>query len=83
MSNVLVEVYLPANGKSYDVRIPTAVTLWEILPVLAKLLSHLSDGSFRAKEFPVLCFKDSGKICDANRTVQELGFANGTELMLI
>lgn len=83
MNSSLVEIFLPATGQAYDVRLPLGAILWDVLPTLGKLLSHLSDGAFQADDIPVLCERSTGKICNANLTVQELGLTNGSELMLI
>lgn len=36
MNKVVVEVYLPAAGKSFDVRIPLSLMVWEIISLLSK-----------------------------------------------
>ena len=73
MDKVLVEVYLPAAGRSYDVYIPLASPMNEVLQLISTLLSDLSEGSFMANDDTVLCDAESGTIFNIN--IQLLSWA--------
>ena len=73
MDKVLVEVFIPAAGESYDVFIPAQSKLYEVTFLLANTMTELSNGYFVATD----------KIFDINQTVEELGFMNGKKLMLV
>ncbi len=83
MDNILVEVYLPAAGKSYDVYLPLSSKIHEILALLSGALGELSDGHFSAAADTVICDRITGKILDINFRVGEIGLRNGSKLMLI
>lgn len=83
MEKVLVEVFLPAANTSYDIYIPLASRLSEVLLLISGLLSDLSDGKFKASEDTVLCDAATGIIYNVNIPVAELGIKNGSKLMLI
>lgn len=83
MEKVLVEVFLPAAGRSYDVYIPLASPMSEVLQLISALLSDLSEGSFQACEDTILCDAESGTIFNINIPVAELGIKNGSKLILI
>ncbi|NLM34498.1 MAG: methyltransferase [Clostridiales bacterium] len=83
MDKVLVEVYLAAAGRSYDVYIPLASPMNEVLQLISTLLSDLSEGSFMANDDTVLCDAESGTIFNINIPVAELGIKNGSKLVLI
>ena len=55
MEKILTEVFLPAQGKCYDVYLPTDQLVQEILPRLSKMLAELSDGDFVPTGNEVLC----------------------------
>lgn len=83
MDKIIIEVYLPAAGKSFDVSIPRSLKVWEIASLLSGALAELSDGSFAPSEQTTLCDRGSGAILNLNITAEELGLKNGSKLMLI
>lgn len=83
MEKVLVEIILPAANTSYDVYIPLASKMSEVLFLVSGLLSDLAGGKYKANTDVVLCEATSGSIYDINKTVDELGLHNGSRLLLI
>ncbi len=83
MEKVLVEIYLPAANKTFEVYIPLAIRVNEAVLLVSNVLSDLSDGKFLAAEDTVLCDAVSGTILNINKSVFELGIQNGTKLILI
>jgi hypothetical protein len=83
MDKVLVEVYVPAAEKEFDVFLPLESKLYEVLHLLAGTLTELSDGHFAATPDTILCDRSNGEILNINCTVGENRLANGTKLMLI
>ncbi len=83
MNKVLVEIFLPATGKSFDVYIPLESQMSEVLALVSTLLSDLSEGKYKADNKAVLCNATTGIIYNINMSVSELGIKNGSKLMLI
>ena len=83
MQKVLVEVFVPVIHARYDVFIPLASQMSEVLELLKKAVSDLSNGLFIATEETAVCYRDNGSIININMTVYELGIHNGSKLMLI
>jgi hypothetical protein len=83
MNKVLVEIFLPAAGKSFDVYLPLESQMSEVVMLVSTLLSDLSDGKYKANDNAVLCDAASGIIYNINMTIAELGITNGSKLMLI
>ena len=79
----LVEISVPASGEKFDVYIPLASKISDVLALVASALSELSDGKYKATSDAVLCNADSGIIYNVNMEVAEVGIINGTRLMLI
>ena len=79
----LVEIFVPAAGSRFDVYIPLASRLSDVLTLVSGILSELSDGKYKATADAVLCDEDSGIIYNVNKEVAELGIRNGSRLMLI
>ncbi len=83
MEKILVEVFVPAEGVSYDVLLPRELRIGEVISLLSRAFSDLSDGCFREGDTTFLCDRKSGKILSLERTVYELALRNGSSLMLI
>lgn len=83
MNKVLVEIFLPATGESFDVYIPLESQMSEVLSLVSSLLSDLSHGKYKANHTAVLCDAKTGIIYNINMAVAELGIMNGSKLMLI
>ena len=79
---VLTEIYVPALGGSFDIRIPLESRVGDVVKLVSKLVEELSEGRFCGTEDTVLAERESGRILAADRTVSELGIGNGTQLML-
>lgn len=79
----LVEVYLPAAQKRFDMRIPAMSRMGEINTLVASIAADLSEGSYRATKQSILINADDGEMYDVNMTALEQGIRNGTQLILI
>ena len=83
MDKVLVEVFIPAANQTFDIFLPLKSKLHEVVLLLANTMTELSQGYFIGTEHTVLCSRNTGEIYNINTTVEELGFKNGTKLMLL
>lgn len=83
MNKILVEVYLPAALKAFDVRIPADMPFSQTISLVADALTQLSGYFYQADGSAILCDRQSGKILNVNMTAWELGLKNGSKLMLI
>lgn len=79
----LVEVYLPAAQKTFDMRIPAVSRMGEITSLVAALATDLSDGSYKATKQSILVDAKSGNMYDVNMTAMAQGVQNGTQFILI
>lgn len=83
MEKILVNVFVPILGVSYDIFIPIQSQLYEITELVKRAVFELSEGRFIASQDTVLSLRSSGEIFDINSTIFELEIKNGTKLMLI
>lgn len=83
MDRVLVEVFVPASGQTFDTILPCESKLHEVILLLSHTMNELSEGQFIVKDDTVLCDRKTGEILNINLTVEELGIFNGAKLMLI
>ena len=83
MDKVLVEVFVPVINTSYDIFIPLCSQVYEVLELIKKAVTKMSDGLFIANQTTAVCYRSSGEIININLSVYESGIRNGSKLMLI
>ena len=55
MDKVLVEISVPAAGRSFDVFIPQTSKMSEVVMLVSKSLAELSAGKFKPDYSTILC----------------------------
>lgn len=83
MDEIMVEIYLPASGKTYDVEIPYTSKLSLVTALVASALAELSEGQYMDNNKSLLIDRDTGNIFNINYSAYELGLTNGSRLILI
>lgn len=83
MDKILIEVFLPAANKSFEIYIPLELKLHEVTFLVAKTVSELSNGLFKSSDDSVLCDRTTGEILNVNMSAKDLQLKNGSKLMLL
>lgn len=83
MNTMIVQVYLPANGKTYDVRIPEEMYVCDAAALLGELFSDAANGLYCKGDVNILCFRDQGESLPQDKNLKELGICNRTQLMFV
>lgn len=83
MDKVLIDVFVPVLGRTFEIFIPLQSPMYEVLELIKKAVSDLSDGLFVADENTAICHQEDGTIININLSVFELNIKNGSRLMLI
>lgn len=83
-NKILVEIYFPVGGYTYDVFLPADSSVREVIRLMEHVMQELTFGEERPlKEGSLLCCRDTGEALPQNVTVSQAGIHNGTRLMLI
>lgn len=83
MEKILVNIYIPATGGSYDVFIPYDIPIIELIPIIANGISDLSGGKYLVSKHEQLCLKDTSCLLNPKHTLGEYGIQDGAHLYLI
>ena len=83
VEKLMVEVYLPAAGRTFEVRLPAGLRIRAAGMLLSMLLSEATDGLYQPSRSGVLMWRDSGRMLSGQKTLWESGIQNGSRLMLI
>lgn len=83
MEYVIVEVYLPACGRSFEIRLPLDLNAGMASSLTAKALSRLSEGAYLPSRNSILAWRDGGSLLDARKPLRQCGVRTGSRLLLI
>lgn len=83
MDKVLIDIFLPAINRSFEVYIPLDSKFYEITPLVSKMLSELSNGLFISGDDSILYERKTGNILNINMSARQLNIKNGENLMLL
>lgn len=83
MEKVLVEIFVPVLGKTFDIFVPLELQMCEVLELIKKAVSEMSEGRFVVNDSTLICNRKDGTILNINLSVYRLGIKNGSKLMLI
>ena len=83
MNKIIIEVYVPASGNRYEMKIPRSVQMYKVLELIKKAIAESEDGRYLPDDTAVLCDRRTRDIINLNFTATELGVKNGSKLMII
>ena len=82
-TKILVEVYVPELDIKYNVFIPAARKIANVIIDLVKGINELSEGAYRVSLNHALMNADTCEICNTMLTFKEANILNGFKLLLI
>lgn len=80
---VLVSVFVPAIGETYDVLIPDFLTVQEAIPLLVNDIEFLSNNRYISTGQELLCRRENNTVFCASQSLTDYGLRNGECLVLI
>ncbi|MGN1311710.1 MAG: hypothetical protein ACI4U4_01705 [Bacilli bacterium] len=84
MSNkVLIKLYVPTLGETFDIFIPVNEIMWRVNRLIVKLVSDMSEGLFILDKDYAMINMDTGKIYDNNDIVINTDIRNATRILLV
>ncbi|MBR5969773.1 MAG: hypothetical protein IK016_05425 [Lachnospiraceae bacterium] len=83
MKKYLVDVYLPAVGKHFDVYLPASKLIGEVTSLLITVAVSVAGKEYIASEHAMLIRAEDGAVLDTGVTVYDAGIRNAAKLILI
>ena len=83
MNKIIVQVYLPVNNKTYDIRVSEDMYVHDFAELLAELFSESEKGFYYKSDVNLICRRTDGKSLPHGRTLKELNINNRTKLMFV
>ena len=82
MNEIVIEVYVPAINKVFDLVVPSKARVYEVTPLLNGIISRLAEGLYISND-AILCERRTGKIYRKDVTLEEVNIKNASRVMLI
>ena len=82
MNKVLVEVYVPSVGNTFDVSIPLESKVSEVSILLSHAIEELLEGKYISDKNVTICDFANGKEYEKNKRIYETNIDNGTKIMI-
>lgn len=83
MERVIVEIFLPATGQEFDVRIPLDLNVKVLSDMISKALSTLSYSGYLPSRSSCLAWRKTGLLLDPSKTMRQCGVKNTSKLLII
>ena len=83
METIVIEVYLPAAGRTFDVRVPRAMNSLLAAHLTADALASLSDGAYLSSRTSLFAWRESGKLLAMGHSLEQEHVRNGSRLLLV
>lgn len=84
MSNkVLINLYVPTLGESYDLFIPVNEIMWKVNRLIVKMISDSTEGMFNLDRDYAMINVDTGRVYDNNDIIINTDIRNATKILLV
>ena len=83
MNKMLIEIFFPANGRSYEFKIPRDYRIFQVNNMLIDFFTVHSEEGYLPDENSVLCDRASGRILNGMLYVDMLEYMDNPRLMFI
>lgn len=80
---ILVNVFVPAIGKKYDILVPDFLRVRTITSLVARAVENLSDHMYVSSGEESLCSAEKNILLSSNVTLEKYGIQHGDHLILL
>ena len=80
---IIVNVYVPAISKEFDILIPNNLKIAFVTNLIAEAVEKNSNHLYLASGNETLCSKDKNIILRSNTTLEKYGIKNGDHLIMM
>ena len=82
-NKVLVELYVPTIDEIYNLYLPVNRKIGNIIALLNKSLTEVTNGEFVGNEYTMLYNRNTGEMYDVNLSLRETNTRNGSSIVLL
>ena len=82
-NKVLVELYVPTIDEIYNLYLPVNRKIGNIIALLNKSLTEVTNGEFVGNEYTMLYNRNTGEMYDVNLSLRKTNIRNGSSIVLL
>lgn len=82
-NKVLVELYVPTIDEIYNLYLPVNRKIGNIIALINKSLSEITNGEFVGSEYTMLYNRNTGEMYEVNVFLRETNIRNGSSIVLL
>lgn len=82
-NKVLVELYVPTIDEIYNLYLPVNRKIGNIIALINKSLSEITNGEFVGNEYTMLYNRNTGERYEVNLFLRETNIRNGSSIVLL
>lgn len=83
MGQVLINLQVPAVNVNYDLFAPDEAAIKDIVPLLAKGVSDMSNGNYCISGMEQLASREPDRLLNPRKSLADYGISDGSVLMLL
>lgn len=82
-NKILIQLYVVKLEQAYDVFVPCNKKIKNVLALMVKAITELTNGEFPPSNQVMLVDKNTGQMYNNENTFKELGILNGSQILLV
>ena len=82
-NKVVVELYVRTIDEIYNLYLPVNRKIGNIIALLNKSLTEVTNGEFVGNEYTMLYNRNTGEMYDVNLSLRETNIRNGSSIVLL
>lgn len=82
MKKYLIEVTSPAAAQKFDMLVPDCLQIGEFAQLVGGVFTTTSGGTYISGHSVIVCNKLTGDVLNPDLFIRDLGFRNGTKLLV-
>ncbi|MCD7819603.1 MAG: EsaB/YukD family protein [Lachnospiraceae bacterium] len=83
MDKILICLEVPSISQSYEIYVPDFLAVKELIPLLVKAVSELSENRYVSSGCEFLCAKEPDFLLDEDAALSHYEIGNGDHLLLM
>jgi hypothetical protein len=83
MAKIIIDVFTPGNGKTYEIQLSDSITVENAKTLMAEEILQIEESSMSFHELTQLCDLTSGTVLPNNAPLSAVNVKSGNKLLLV
>lgn len=82
MEKILVNLFVPSLDESFDIYIPSFLTVGEITPLIAQMMEELTQHRYTSSGREIICSIEKNTVLQCSYTLSDYSIKHGEHIIL-